>query len=455
MPMKMSTRVPQGKLSWLVAVFSLLCLLLPVQAGAGLAAAPVNVPEDLSSLPLDKDLWVLEDPAGRADFEGVLSGAAGEFLPLGGKGTNHGYNNSVFWVRLTLHNSLAEPRELFLELGYPLLDRISFFAPTPEGRYRQVLTGDSLPFSEREIAYHNPIFRLILPGQVDQTFYFRLQTSGRLDFPLTLHTLADLSRTMVTTQATQGLFYGIMLAMVAYNLFLFFSIRKRSYLYYVIFILSYLLLQAALNGLAFQYLWPTSSWWNNQGIPVLCAIMIVGAIFFTRDFLGEVPIARKLDRFLLSLVPLSIVSALVGVFVNYAVGCQAVVIIFLLMAGLMYVVSVIGCIQGDRAARYYLLAWSVMLFGVTIYGLVFLGLMQATPFTNWSVQIGSALLVIQLSLGLVDHINVLRRKNEAYASDLERTNTILGRFNEELESRVEERTRNCRKPMRSSRSWIS
>jgi signal transduction histidine kinase/DNA-binding response OmpR family regulator len=208
----------------------------------------------------------------------------------------------------------------------------------------------------------------------------------------------------------------------------------------VIFILSYLLLQASLSGLAYQYLWPHASWWNNHGIPILCALMIIGAIFFTRRFLGEVPVARKFDRFLLSLIPLSIVAAFVGSFVDYAVGCIAVEVLFLLMAGMMYIVSIIGSIQGDRAARYYLLAWSVMLFGVSIYALKMLGLLPSTPITIWSVQIGSALLVIQLSLGLVDHINVLRRDKENYARDLESTNAKLGHFNEELENRVKERT---------------
>ena len=53
-----------------------------------------------------------------------------------------------------------------------------------------------------------------------------------------------------------GLFYGALLIALGYHLFLLFSLREMSYLYFVLFILSAILFFATYEGLADQYLWP-------------------------------------------------------------------------------------------------------------------------------------------------------------------------------------------------------
>ena len=66
----------------------------------------------------------------------------------------------------------------------------------------------------------------------------------------------------VVQMLINGLYYGLMLVMALYNAFVYFSIRERSYLVYVCFVVSAAIAQLAMSGLSYQFLWPTWPWWG-------------------------------------------------------------------------------------------------------------------------------------------------------------------------------------------------
>src|SRR5690625_7196969 len=73
--------------------------------------------------------------------------------------------------------------------------------------------------------------------------------------------------------------------MILFKLFLYFILRLKSYLYYVIAITFTLLGKLSINGLAFQYLWPNSPAWNliseSVWVPLACIFILI----FSRNFL--------------------------------------------------------------------------------------------------------------------------------------------------------------------------
>src|SRR5690606_37730496 len=83
----------------------------------------------------------------------------------------------------------------------------------------------------------------------------------------------------------QALFYGAMLMMMLYHLFLFLSVREPVYLYYVGWTASLTLLQAALQGHAQQYLWPTVGWLGGHIMTLLLPLIVLIGSRFTVSFL--------------------------------------------------------------------------------------------------------------------------------------------------------------------------
>ena len=68
--------------------------------------------------------------------------------------------------------------------------------------------------------------------------------------------------------------------------------------------------------------------------------------------------------------------------------------------------------NGYRTAKYFIIAWTVLLIGIFLYALKNLGMIPVGFFSNYSIQIGSALEVILLSLALADRINSLKQEIE-------------------------------------------
>jgi diguanylate cyclase (GGDEF)-like protein len=83
-----------------------------------------------------------------------------------------------------------------------------------------------------------------------------------------------------------------------------------------------------------------------------------------------------------------------------------------------------------QAAKYYLLAWTMLLLGIVVYASVSFGLLPKNLFTEYGVLFGSAAEMVLLSFALAYRINELQRENQhLHAETAER-----------LEARVGERT---------------
>src|SRR5690606_40736438 len=80
-------------------------------------------------------------------------------------------------------------------------------------------------------------------------------------------------------------------------LFLFFSLRDKSYLYYVMVIFTSMFANLALNGLAFQYVWPDYPWWNMRSIVFFICLGSAFSLLFTRNFLDMNIYLPKFKRF--------------------------------------------------------------------------------------------------------------------------------------------------------------
>jgi methyl-accepting chemotaxis protein len=83
------------------------------------------------------------------------------------------------------------------------------------------------------------------------------------------------------------------------------------------------------------------------------------------------------------------------------------------MAGIQTVVLfggiIVLMIRKSREAMFMTIAFTGIFLGILLYVLKTFGVLPTNFFTQWSIQIGSSLVVLLLSLGLADKINMMRR----------------------------------------------
>ncbi|WP_430462841.1 sensor domain-containing diguanylate cyclase [Thalassolituus sp. LLYu03] len=399
----------------------LLCLVAPVRALDNETSVPLSTLK--SGYALDQVLDYFEDvDASVPDPDSP----ALNWQKHTGQKMAFGYTNSVYWFRLSIRNTSADVQSRFLSLAYPVLDHVRVYRRVipgdsgdrsygNAGEWHTQEMGDKYPFDERPLRHR--LFVLPVAFEPDATieWVFRVETSSSMQFPLSLWDERDFFLNDQNQLLGLGLYYGIMLIMVLYNLFVFLSVREANYLYYVLYVGCMAGFLASLQGISFQYLWPDATDWNDQSIVVFLSGVVFFAATFTRNFLrlgevGWINTAFKLVVFAaLAIALLSSVVAyhtMIRVLIATAMGGISLAI----YAGLW------RWSQGYSAARYYTIAWSSMLLGGVILALNKFNILPRNVFTENIVQFGSALEVILLSFALADRLN--QEKRERFEAQL-------------------------------------
>ncbi len=391
------------------------CCLSLLLAGfsASLPAVPVEVDAGSSRVALAPKLEVLEDPTGQLDIDAVRQSAG--FKPPPAKGPNYGFSHSAYWVRVTLDNPGTQDRQLLLRQDYPLIDYIDFWSPDAHGAWHATRTGDQRPFSTREFQHRDFIFTLDVPAGGQRTYYLRFASSGPIDISLTLYEQHALLAALSAEQLAYGVYYGGFLVLVLYNFFIFLAVRDRAFFYYLLYAISYGLYFSVFNGLSFQYLWPNHPVWGNQSLLVLLASTLVFSLQFTRKFLGTGSYSPKID---LTAVVLQVVAALALVasfFVPYSALVLELAVLTVVVTVLILAMGTLGLIKGYRPARYFMIAWGMLLLAVLVLMLKIFGLLPHNLITENGFQLGSLLEMVLLSLALAARVDEMQKQSRTDA----------------------------------------
>lgn len=350
---------------------------------------------------------LFRDPSGALGLSDVKSM---QFQAAPARGINLGFTRDVVWLRIPVRNTTT--RTLwYLEVEYPPLDRVTVYLAAG-GQTRETHGGRAQPAAQQEVKFRNLVFRLEFPPG-DSTIFVRIQSDSSMSVPITLWESAAFTERVNTANYGQGLYFGILLVLAAYNLFLFFSIREIAYVYYTGYVLGFGAFIASLNGMGAEFLWPHQPEFGGIARVLFIAATSLFLVQFSRVFLDTRRNARWLD------------AALLGAFVFFAlliVLIPLVPIRFLnrsvtLSAGLFSLLLIIcgmrSVIAGYRPAKYYLAAFTVFLIGTIAYSMRSLGLLDHGFFVDNSMQAGSAAEGILLSLALADRINLMKKEQAA------------------------------------------
>lgn len=381
-----------------------------------------------------------------------VNGYASGWLTHNKETLSFGYSNAVYWLRFKLSNQTDDPVSHLLEIEYPVLDDIQMFIYDEKNTLiKQKTLGDKIPFAERDIPHRNFLIPLTVSRQQTQTWLLRIETSSSVQVPMIIWPERDFFIQDQAKIMSMGMYYGIMLIMVLYNLVVYFSVRENSYLYYVFYVASMAFFLASLQGLSFQYIWPMATQWNDSAIVIMLSGVVCFASLFTRDFLELQKTHRLLYHLFGAVVVLSFVIIIATNFIPYYILIKTLIVLSFGVIVLVTYTGVFRWIEGFSAARLFTIAWSTMLMGGAVLALNKFNFIPRNFITENAVQLGSAIEVILLSFALADRLN--QEKRERYEAQLQvlhreqevqeaqaQALKIQRKANETLEEKVQERT---------------
>ncbi len=199
---------------------------------------------------------------------------------------NYGFTNSVYWVRLRLDNRTQQVGEWLLKVGFVNMHYVDLYTPIPDGEgFIEKQTGVLRPLSTRDIPDPYILLKLAVPSQSQQTFYLRFQNGASMTLPLTLWTRDAFYVESQQEKMLHWLFFGALMALLVYHLFLLFSLREASYLFFVILLASLIFEELSYNGYLEVYFFPNLYSLRQIYYPLSFAAMIVSMMLFIDAFL--------------------------------------------------------------------------------------------------------------------------------------------------------------------------
>jgi two-component system, NtrC family, sensor kinase len=397
--------------------------LLLSQAAYGQATlSPAVLLENPGQISLNGRIEYLEDKEGILTIDEVV--VSRNFIDAGEDAPNFGFTDSVYWFRFSITNHTNQSA-LLLEQGYTHIDHISLYASNSEGGFKEQQSGDMLPFKNRARDYRTITFEIQIEPGATRLFFVRTQTSSSTQLPLKVYKEATFAQVSEREAAALGAFYGIILVMIVFNTLLWMSLRDKTYLSYVGYLAFYLLTQLTLNGNALRYIFPESPNLNAIALPLSIFTTIFFICRFTREFMSLENILPRASRVIVWAERILLVSAIASTWVPYAIIIKPAALVGVLGPFFFLILGVACVRKGYHPARAYLTAWSIFLFGILVFGLKTFGILPSNAFTEFSIQVGSALEVTLLSLALADRIHVVQEKEAASQAALLKTYKAL------------------------------
>ena len=371
--------------------------------------------EGEKKISLGKKISILEDTDKKLKISDILSAEwQSKFVQSSTDVPGYGVTDSAFWVKINVQNNTLTDKLLLLELDQPQFDEVKLYTRNSANEdFVERTTGDQYPFSSRDIEYYNYVFKLNLPAKSENTFYLRLVMNGPTSIPLYLWEPESFFSYASLVMAGFGAFFGMMTVMLVYNIFLFFSMRDISYLYYVLLVFLELLAAAVFAGLDGQYLWQNSPWFGEL-IHHWCIIGgNITAILFTMNFLQTKMNLPGVHKYLKYLIAADIVILFMPFAGHITLSIKTNIALYLSTIPVFFFIGMKSYLKKVHAARFYLLAWGAIMIGVIVFALSRANILPDNLITNYAVQIGSTFQVLLFSFALADRINYLKKEREA------------------------------------------
>lgn len=368
----------------------------------------IVINDDKQVIDLTSYTNVYEDKSNQLSIQAILTDPIqSQFRQVDKPALSFGFSQSSFWLKTKfIYNGKSN---LALQIKNVLLDSIQVYIVENNKVIEKKQAGLLIPFSERDVNINYYIFDLLTIQKSTCEMYIKINSKLPIEVLASLGEKEYFMEENIINKFFHGIYFGFVLLIILYNLFIYTTIKDIGYLLYV-FSCFCLGLSFLVNyGYLYQFIYPAYPFVNLfiNYINITC-FTIIANIVFAMQFLR----IRRYFNFsyylaigLIVLLFLLIILNLIGYTAIAYVSSQ---LILLLIACLGVSVPYYIYKQGFKPAIFFLLAWAGIILGGVIDILKANEFLPINDFTNNSYRIGTAWEMLLLSFALADKINVYK-----------------------------------------------
>lgn len=403
---------------------SLVILLLLSLLSGPAASSPIVLNASSSGSVLNEKIELLEDIGAQLTIADMADPAVQRrFQPAAGRATV-GQSRHPWWIKVTLQRETDAPVQWWLENAGITIFNLQLYLPDGQGGWSARTTGDAAPYLQgRDHSYRRMLFKLPELHEQPLTLYFRSYDPAGNSFPLKIWQLSDLEQLASNENIGFGLIYGMILALLLYNLFILAALRDWAYFWYVLATACVLVFILSMTGHGFQYLWPDHPvpfWLDRITLPALWGIFVMR---FTQELLYTSRGLLWPHRLLNIGCVLYAIAIAINAFGYRTEGALMIALTPIVTVPTALFSAGVRSFQGFVPARLYLLGYGAVLISTIVLVMRAAGLIEPGNFTAYLFPLSVAAETILFSFALAYRIQMLKLEKAEATRQADREKT--------------------------------
>ncbi|SFU16596.1 hypothetical protein SAMN04489724_4574 [Algoriphagus locisalis] len=360
-----------------------------------------------------------------------------------------GHYEKEFYIKMAVKEERFIDGEALIVFNNPMLTDIEIF--DQDGR----LVAELGRLNFKKENYASFFNTASLPDTGSSVFYVRIQSFGSVTVPIDIVEEERFQLSIDERNVLFGLYFGIVIAMFFYNLFLWVSTKDKIYGLYITYIFVVGMTQGIISGYLDVYLWPESAFLKQNSYFLSTVLVNIVGIYYSLKFLKIGEINKKYCNIGLSIIFIYCLVFLAFLFDIGSINSRVRVLqVFLgIVPFYLLFISIYSFRNGYRPAKFFLISWSLLILGMVIFLLNDLNVLPNNFFTNYIFTFGSAAEALLLSFALADKINILKKEKEKEQAErlivLAENEQLVREQNAMLEDKVRIRTDELEQALRN------
>jgi signal transduction histidine kinase len=323
------------------------------------------------------------------------------------------YANNAYWAKLKIKNIKNFSQTYYLKAENQFTYKIDYYLLKDKSIVNHIEDGVTSKNFNRSFNTNHMLFPLYIEANSEVEVYFKIRNYNKININFCLVSKDNLLDYYQTYNLLEGMFFGGMLLMMLYNLFIYFLLQIRAYLYYVAYVLCLSIYFVGLFGFSQRYFDTyTYLFYLSSGAFFIFLTLFVQSILNLKDKLPT--IHKVLNFFILYFL----ITTLINIYIlesELFLYAQLLFNVFFSMI-FIFVLIIIGSTyylaytKNDIIAKFYSIIWSIMAIIGLVLPLQYLNIIHISLPSDYIFQFLILIEALFFSFILAYKINLMERE---------------------------------------------
>jgi len=316
-----------------------------------------------------------------------------------------GYKKGNFWFKIEIKNK-SNKKDFVLYFTEPFFEKVDLFVLNDKGKWIKKTNGLFVPLHKRDIYDHNPAFYIDINPNKSKIIYIKTYSKfGTFGEFKIYEKKPFLEQYKSQYMFLYILYFGGIIIIIIFNLFLYIKLKDSIYIFYVGYTLFFLIFIFLFSGIDIYFGLAPWHYRLHSSAPLFALFLIL----FSGKFL-EINKYNKTLQIVFNTIAITFILLSILNFIDIEPWYQvfssiSTVVLVILVSSSIYV-----WIKGHKTAKYYLLILSLYITTIALISSLANGWLPNNDINRYAFLFASYLEIIFFALMLANRFNKIQNE---------------------------------------------